>query len=77
MQTIRLSVNKKVYKNLMWFLNKFSQDELQVIEEDDAFLSVQKELKSELHQIETGNGDFVALNHLENELEATIRKHED
>jgi hypothetical protein len=33
MQTIRLRVNEKVYKNLIRLLSKFSKEEIQVIEE--------------------------------------------
>lgn len=77
MQTIRLRVNDKVYKHLMWFLNKFSKDELQIIEEDQQFLSAQKELKKDLEILEQGQAEFIDLQQLDDELEATIRRHED
>jgi hypothetical protein len=60
----------------MWFLNKFSKDELQIIEENEEFLSIQKELHGELERIETGKAEFIDLKQLEDELESTIRKHE-
>jgi hypothetical protein len=77
MQTIRLRVNEKAYKHLMWFLSKFSKDELQIIEEDHEFLLVQKELTTELEKLEKGQAEFIDLQELDDTLEATLRKHED
>ena len=76
MQTIRLRVNDKVYKHLMWFLSKFSKDELQIIEEDKEFLAAQRDLKTELDKLEQGQAEFMDLQQLDDALEATIRKHE-
>jgi hypothetical protein len=76
MQTIRLRVNEKVYKHLMWFLNKFSKDELQIIEENEEFLSIQEDLYRELEKVEKGNAEFIDLQQLDDELESTIRKYE-
>lgn len=75
MQTIRLRVNDKVYKNLLWFLSKFSKDELQIIEENEEFLSVRKDLHKALDKVEKGNEDFINQKQLDDELEATIRKY--
>ena len=41
MQIIRLKINDKVYKNLMWFLSKFSKNEIQVINDKEEFISIQ------------------------------------
>jgi hypothetical protein len=76
METIRLRVNNKVYKNLMWFLSRFSKEEILVIKENDEFLSVQEYLKTELNKIEINQVESIDIETLENELEATIRKYE-
>ncbi|RDV13181.1 tRNA pseudouridine synthase A [Pontibacter diazotrophicus] len=76
MQTIRLRVNEKVYKHLMWFLNKFSKDELQIIEEDEEFVSIQQDLQQELTRVEEGSAEFIDLPQLDKDLESIIRKHE-
>ena len=76
MQTIRLRVNEKVYKHLMWFLNKFSKDELQIIEEDEEFVSIQKDLQQELTRVEEGSAEFIDLQQLDKDLESTIQKYE-
>lgn len=76
MHMIRLRVNEKVYKHLMLFLKKFGKDELQIIDENGEFLSIQKDLREELNKVETGKAEFVDLQELDDELESTIRKHE-
>ncbi|MCF8365060.1 MAG: hypothetical protein K9H16_04725 [Bacteroidales bacterium] len=55
MQTIRLRVNDNNFSNLMWFLKKFNQEEIQVINENNEYLSVQKYLENELLEMESGN----------------------
>jgi len=76
MQTIRLRVNEKAYQHLMWFLNKFSRDELQIIEENEDFLAIQKDLQKELQKVEGGNAEFMNLQQLDDDLETTIKKYE-
>ncbi|HHN47557.1 MAG TPA: tRNA pseudouridine synthase A [Bacteroidales bacterium] len=76
MQTIRLRVNDRIFKHLMWFLERFTKDELQVIKENDEFISVQQYLKAELVRIEDGTAEFISIDELDNELESTILKHE-
>ena len=76
MQTIKLRVSDAVYKNLMWFLKKFSQDELQIIEEGNTFSSVQNELKNQLENATSSKAEFIDIDQLDEDLEATIRKHE-
>ena len=76
MQTIRLRVNDKIYKNLMWFLSRFNKEEIQLIRENNEFLSIQEYLIKELEKIETGTSEFISIDQLENELENTIQKYE-
>ena len=76
MQTIRLRVNDRVYKTLIRLLSKFNQDDIQVIEENDNYLSIQQYLKKELSSVEDGSAEYIDIEELENTLDATIRKHE-
>ena len=76
MQTIRLRVNDKIYKNLMWFLERFKKDEIQVINENAEFISIQQYLNMELEALESGKSDLMSIDQLESDLESTIRKHE-
>ncbi len=77
MHTIRLRVDERIYRNLMWFLNRFSKDELQVIREDDEYLSVREYLKKELAAVEEGTAEYISLEELDKELDATLEKYED
>ena len=76
MQTLRLRVNDKVYKNLLRFLSKFSNDEIQIIEEDDTFISVRQYLENELKTVEDGSARYIDIDELDSSLDSTIRKHE-
>ena len=76
MQTIILRVNDRVYKTLIRFLSKFNKDDIQVIEENDNYLSIQQYLKKELSTVEDGSAEYIDIEELENTLDATIRKHE-
>jgi hypothetical protein len=76
MQTIRLRVNDRVYKTLIRLLSKFNKDDIQVIEENDNYLSIQQYLKKELSTVEDGSAEYIDIEELENTLDATIRKHE-
>jgi vacuolar-type H+-ATPase subunit E/Vma4 len=60
----------------MWFLSRFKKDELQVIEEDQEFLSVQQYLQKELATIENGEAEFITINELDRDLQVTIDKYE-
>ena len=66
MHTIRLRVNDKIYKHLIWFLGRFSKEEIQVIQENSEFLSIQEYLKKELHSIEEGTTEYLTIEDLDN-----------
>lgn len=77
MQTIRLRVNDSIFQQLMWFLKRFGKNEIEVINENEEYLSIQEYLKKELESIENGKEEFISFNQLDEELESTIRKYED
>ena len=76
MQTIRLRVNERVYKNLIRLLSRFSKEDVQVIEEDEKYLSIQQYLDKELSTVEDGTAEYVDIDELDKTLDATIRKYE-
>ena len=76
MQTIRLRVHNRIYKNLILILKRFSKEEIQIIKEDEEFLSVQDYLKSELKNLENDDADFIDIDQLEQDLENTIKNNE-
>ena len=61
MQTIHIRVDEKVYENLMWFLNKFTSEELQIIEEDESFIADKKYLQTELEKLEKGESKLIKI----------------
>jgi len=77
MHTLRLRVDNKVYKNLMWFLGRFSKDEIQIEEETDQFISTRQYLEKELNTIEEGKAEYISIEQLDEDLEAILRSHED
>ena len=76
MQTLRLRVNERVYDKLIWFLSKFSKDEVEIIPEDIVFESNQKYLAGELDEILKGKANFIGLDEAEQRLESILDKHE-
>ncbi len=72
----RTEANEKVYKNLIRLLSKFSKEEIQVIEENETYLSIQQYLEKELASVEDGSAEYTTIEDLENRLDATIRKNE-
>ncbi len=76
MQTIRLRVNDRIYKTLIRLLSKFNKDDIQVIEENDNYLTIQQYLIKELSTVEDGSAEYIDIDELKNTLDATIRKHE-
>jgi uridine kinase len=77
MHTIRLRVNDKVYKHLIKILSKFSKEEIQVIAEDETFISIQQYFEKEIAQVEDGSAEYIDIDELNNHLDDTIRKYED
>jgi len=57
-------------------LSRFSEKDIQVIAENEEFLSIHQYLSKELRRIESGDAEFIEVDQLEKEIEATIRKHE-
>lgn len=76
MRTIRLRVNDKIYNHLMWFLGRFSKEEIQIINENEEFISLQEYLNKELNKVEDGSVEYISIDQLDNLLEDAIRKHE-
>jgi hypothetical protein len=69
MQTVRLRINDKIYDKLIWLLNKFSKDEIEIIPETEDFIRNQKYPEGELNDINSGKATFMELNEAEKRLE--------
>lgn len=72
MRTIQLKVSDKVYDKLIWFLNKFSPDEVKIVEEDSNFLANKKYLHAKLKELNDGKAEYITLDELDNRLDKII-----
>jgi hypothetical protein len=76
MHTIKLKIEDSVYDKFIWFLGKFTKDEVEVIIEDTNFSETKNYLESELNEIKSGKAIFFTVNETEQRLENLIKKHE-
>jgi vacuolar-type H+-ATPase subunit E/Vma4 len=76
MQTIRLRVSEKIIGNLLSLLSRFNKEEIEIITEDDEFVSAQNYLKDELRKLEEGKATYITLEELDRALEEKIKGHE-
>ena len=77
MHSIKLKVNDKIYDKILWLLNKFNNDEIEIIIEDVNYVENKKYLDKELKEVLDGDNDFFSVNEVEHRLEKIIKKHED
>jgi hypothetical protein len=61
----------------MWFLGRFSKDEIQIEEETDQFISTRQYLEKELRVIEEGKAEYISVEQLNDDLETILKSHED
>jgi hypothetical protein len=73
--TITIKVSDKIYNHLMWFLKRFSKDELEIVEIQNL-----EKLKSELHddlkQSLNSPENHLSIEELDALLEDTLNKYE-
>ena len=76
MQTLRIRVSDSIFSNFIHLLEKFKKDEIEIITEDEKFISVQNYLQQEFNEINEGNVTYHSVEDLEKTLENIIKKHE-
>jgi len=76
MATVKLRVSDKILGKVLRILGQFDADELEVIEEDEAFLQTRKMLHERAAQLEKGEVKTYSIEEVDAILEETIRKHE-
>ena len=72
MHTIQLKINDKVYDRFLWLLSKFNKEEVEIVSEDQDFISTKNYLQKELDEILSGNAKFISQNELESRLDQII-----
>ena len=79
MHSIRLKISDEIYDNVLWWLSKFSKDEVEIIIEnsdEQTFEENKKYLSEELNEILDGSAKFLSEEEAEYRLEKVIKKHE-
>lgn len=78
MESLHLKIkDKETYKNLIWFLKRVDQNELEILESRNSFNYIQEELQHELKEIDSGRSTLMDLEELDRELEKIISANED
>jgi hypothetical protein len=76
MAKIRLQISEKVLDKVLWLLGHFSKDEVEIIEEDLAFIEQKEFVQKELDRMDKGEVDFVSMEEMNRQVRALISKHE-
>jgi histone deacetylase complex regulatory component SIN3 len=76
MRTIRLHIDDKIYDRFIRILEKFSQDEIKIVNEDALYAENKLYLEKELDEMIEGKATFVTLEEAEQRLEHVIRNNE-
>jgi len=71
MRTIQLKISDKVYDKIMWLLNKFSKDEVEIVCDND-FLTNKEYLQKELDEISEGKAALISQSEFEDRLDQII-----
>lgn len=72
MPTIQLKISDKVYDRFLWLLSKFNKEEVEILNEDQDFISAKKYLQKELNEINSGNANFISQTEFESRLDRMI-----
>ena len=77
MHTIKLKIDDRIYDELIRQLEKFSKDEVEIVQDEPSFVETKKYLDAELHEIKSGKAKYFTVSEAEERLENLIKKHED
>ena len=77
METIRIQFEPNIKAKILAFLKTFSEEELQIIQEDPSFEENKERLTLELAKIENGTANYTTLEELNLVLEKRISSYED
>ena len=76
MATLKLKVSDKILDKVMRLLGQFKAEDLQIIEEEDQFITDQKYAHEQLKKLESGKSKTFSIDEVDNLLDSTIRKYE-
>ncbi|MFM1874645.1 MAG: hypothetical protein RL266_382 [Bacteroidota bacterium] len=76
MATVKLRVSDKVLDKVLWLLNQFDKEDLQIIADDEEFLAQKKYLQEQAERLERGEAKTYTVEEARVILEKTVRKYE-
>jgi len=71
---VKLKIQNAVYDKFVQFIKQFNKDEIEIISENDDFVSAKQYLQNELDEIVSEKAIFYSFNETENKLEQIINK---
>lgn len=74
MKTIKIKVNNEVFNHFLWFLNRFSKDEIEIIE-IEKYDRVKEEVVKDLESALVNPEKYISLGELDTILEDTLKKY--
>ncbi len=72
MYSLRLKVNNSIYLEVLELLSKFKKEDIEVVEENNQYLSIKEYLENELKQIQSNKAQYVSVDELNSYLEERI-----
>jgi hypothetical protein len=76
METIRLEFQPNIKAKILELLSSFSSDELKIVQEDENFIAIKRELDDSLEKIDNGTAKLYSFEELDAILEKTISEYE-
>ncbi len=69
MHTIQLKISDNVYDKFIWLLNKFSKDEVEIVENDSNFYANKQYIENQLKEINEGRATYLTQEEFEKSLD--------
>ena len=77
METIRIQFQPNLKSKILELLSSFSENEIQIIQEDPSFEKNKRNLEEELKNIESGKSKCISIEELDLVMEKIISTYED
>lgn len=76
MESLRLEFQPNIKAKILELLSSFSSDELKIVQEDENFIEIKRELDASLEKIHNGTAKLYSFEELDTILEKTISEYE-
>ena len=76
METLTIKFHPNIKEKILELLSSFSSDELKIVQEDENFIAIKRELDDSLEKIDNGTAKLYSFEELDAILEKTISEYE-